>query len=392
MRKTLLRSTAMLGAGMAAGITGGFTAAPASAEEGIKLSVGGFFRAAYMVVIDDDGEGEAGNERNTDGFFQDAEIHFKGETTLDNGLTVGARVELEGETDDDQIDESWVFFSGGFGEFRIGSIDDALGSLCVFAPGGTYNFSAFSPNQWGANSLTSNSICFGADDVGDSQKIVYFSPIFSGFQIGLSYVPSSDKETHVDGVGPHLGMPTNVDDTSRHNVSIYGLYNYEGEDWWLQLGAGGSWEGNVEQTAGPDREESDFYQAGILAGFGNFSVGASFNYFNDDDLFVATLTDGSVKADRWVLGVGATYTHDAWIFGLGYSINDADIEIEGAPDEGFTQQRAALTVSYAIGPGIDLDGEIAYTWSDADPESAPDFDGFADYDAIEFGIGTAITF
>jgi predicted porin len=323
--------------------------------------------------------------------FSDAEIHFTGSTVLDNGLEVGARIELEGEDDDsDQIDEAWVYFSGGFGELRIGSIDDALGTMCVFAPGGTTNFSAYSPNQWGANTLTSNSICFGVDDVGDSQKFLYLSPIFSGFQLALSYVPSSDKETHGDGVGAHLGMPTNVDGTSRHNVSAYGVYNYEADNWWLQVGAGGSWEGNVEQTAGPDREESDFYQTGILLGFGDFQVGASFNYFNDDDLFAATLENGDVTADRWVLGVGASYTMDVWTFGIGYSINEADIENEGGEDSDFKLQRAVITANYNLGPGIDLDGAIGYTWQDV---SGPDFDDSADnYDALEIGIGTAITF
>jgi outer membrane protein OmpU len=401
MRKVLLGSTALIGAGVA----GLFAATAAEAADGIKLGVGGFFRTAYMATFDDDSEGEAGNEHNTDGVFSDAEIHFTGSTVLDNGLEVGARVELEGEDDDsvdvdfdggsasdggDQIDEAWIYFSGGFGELRIGSIDDALGTMCVFAPGGTANFSAFSPNQWGANTLTSNSICFGVDDVGDSQKFLYLSPIFSGFQLALSYVPSSDKETHGDGAGAHLGMPTNVDGTSRHNVSVYGVYNYEAENWWLQVGAGGSWEGNVEQTAGPDREESDFYQTGILLGFGDFQVGASFNYFNDDDLFAATLENGDVTADRWVLGVGASYTMDVWTFGIGYSINEADIENEGGDDSDFTLQRTALTANYNLGPGIDLDGEVAYTWQDV---SGPDFDESADnYDAIEIGIGTAITF
>jgi predicted porin len=380
-------SAAMIGGGLAIG----FAPHAAEAADGIKLEVGGYFRSAYQVVFDDDSEGEAGNERNTDGFFQDAEVHFTGSTVLDNGLEVGARIELEGETEDDQIDEAWVYFSGGFGEFRIGSLDDALGNLCVFAPGGTANFSAYSPNQWGANTLTSNSICFGVDDVGDSQKIVYFSPVFAGFQLGVSYVPSSDKETHVDGVGPHLGMPTNVDDTSRHNVSVYGLYNYEAEDWYIQLGAGGSWEGNVEKAnGGPNREESEFYQTGILVGIGAFSFGASFNYFNDDDLFTATLENGDVVADRWVLGVGATYAMDAWIFGIGYSINEADIENQGGEDSEFSLQRAVLTANYTIGPGIDLDAEIGYTWQDV---SGPDFDEADDnYDALEIGLGTAITF
>jgi outer membrane protein OmpU len=298
MRRLLLGSTALIGAGLAV------ASQPAIAADGIKLGVGGYFRTAYMVVFDDDSEGEPGNERNTDGVFSDAEIHFTGSTVLDNGLEVGARVELEGEDDTsptgdgDQIDEAWIYFSGGFGELRVGSIDDALGTMCVFAPGGTANFSAYSPNQWGANTLTSNSICFGVDDVGDSQKLLYLSPIFSGFQLALSYVPSSDKERHGDGVGAHLGMPVNVDDTSRHNVSAYGVYNFEAENWWLQVGAGGSWEGNVEKANGaPNREESEFYQTGILLGFGDFQVGASLNYFNDDDLFSATLENGDVVAD-----------------------------------------------------------------------------------------------
>jgi hypothetical protein len=143
------------------------------AADGVKLAVGGYFKEAYMVVFDDDDEGELGNERNTDGFFNDAEVHFTGETTLDNGLTVGARIELEGENDDDQIDEAWIYFSGGFGEVRIGSDDDALANSCIVPPGGTGNFSAFSPNQWGANGslvaaifgpFSSNSVCTGVDD------------------------------------------------------------------------------------------------------------------------------------------------------------------------------------------------------------------------------------
>src|SRR6185295_11886080 len=118
MKKVLLGTTALLGAGL--------VASPAFAADGIKLGVGGFFKSAYMMVFDDDSEGEIGNERNTDGFFQDAEVHFTGSTVLDNGLEVGARIELEGENAGDQIDEAWIFFSGGFGEVRIGSDDEAL--------------------------------------------------------------------------------------------------------------------------------------------------------------------------------------------------------------------------------------------------------------------------
>ena len=93
-------------------------------------------------------------------------------------------------------------FAGGFGEIRIGSDDEALANSCVLPPGGTANFSAFSPNQWGANSLSSfpfgnvsNSACTGVDDRGDAQKIIYFSPLFHGFQLSASYTPNPDAET-----------------------------------------------------------------------------------------------------------------------------------------------------------------------------------------------------
>src|SRR5262245_14628840 len=132
MKRQLLASSAILGAGLAAG--------PALAADGIKLGVGGFFSEAYQAVFDDNGEGELGNDRNIDGFFNSAEVHFDGSTVLDNGLTVRAHIELEGETDDDQIDEAWVSFSGGFGEARIGSIDDALAYSCILPPGATGNF------------------------------------------------------------------------------------------------------------------------------------------------------------------------------------------------------------------------------------------------------------
>src|SRR5262245_60837879 len=72
MKRQLLASSALIGVGL--------VATPASAADGVKLSVGGFFNEAYQVVFDDDGEGEAGNEHNTDGFFNSAEVHFMGST------------------------------------------------------------------------------------------------------------------------------------------------------------------------------------------------------------------------------------------------------------------------------------------------------------------------
>jgi hypothetical protein len=380
MKKVLLGTTALLGAGL--------VASPAFAADGIKLGVGGFFKTAYMVNFDDDSEGENGNERNTDGVFSDSEVHFTGSTVLDNGLEVGARIELEGEDDaGDQIDEAWIYFSGGFGELRMGSDDDALANACIVPPGGTGNFSAFSPNQWGANTDTSNSVCSGVDDRGDAQKFVYISPSFAGFQFTGSYTPNGGDERHGDGVGAHLGMPANADDESRHNVSGYLSYSFEGDGWGLTAGGGASFEGHVEQAPGPDRDEQEFYQTGLNVTFGNFSVGGVFEYYND------LLDQGDDNVDTWVAGAGIGYTMDAWTVGAQYSHGDS--ENDGANGGESSQDRITLTGNYALGPGINIDGEVAYTWVDVDEDGESTFgDDAADdgYDALEIGIGTNITF
>jgi predicted porin len=385
MKKVLLGTTALLGAGL--------VASPAFAADGIKLGVGGFFKEAYMVVFDDDSEGELGNEHNTDGFFNDAEVHFTGSTVLDNGLEVGARIELEGETEGDQIDEAWIYFSGGFGEVRIGSDDEALANACIVPPGGTGNFSAWSPNQWGANGKTvvasnggisSNSVCTGVDDTGDAQKILYITPNFAGFQLTVSYTPNGGDQDHNQGVGPHTGMPINSDGESRHNISAYATYSFEGDGWGLTAGGGGSWEGHVEQQPGPDRDEQQAYQAGLNFTFGNFAVGGVFEYYKNGVAFAGTTSDRDNNI--WVAGGGISYTMDAWTVGAQYSHQDADSD---DPNQGVTQDRAVLTGNYAMGPGINIDAELGYTWLDTDPELDDSLD---DYQAFEIGIGTNITF
>ena len=424
MKRALFGTTAVLGAGL----TGLGWAASARADGPIQLTVGGFFREAYMVVLDDDEKGnhfavgrEPGFGHNNEGFFNDAEVHFTGRTVLDNGLEVGARIELEGENDDDQIDEAWVYFAGGFGEVRIGSDDDALENSCIVPPGGTANFSAFSPNQWGANAFNvvspfggfpspfgavTNSACTGVDNKGDAQKIVYFSPVFYGFQLTASYTPDPSAEDHVDGVGPHVGMPgksvsVTTGDAS-FDAAFYLTYFYAGNDWDITLGGGGSFEHDNEDIEGAffdnHHEEQDFYQAAFVLNVDRFSIGGAFEYYNNLTNFdeESAFSDTEFNQDAWVAGGGVAYNYNAWTFGAQYSYRkdifkrtgSAAVELKKTQ----VQQRAVATVNYALGPGINLDGEFGYTWRDQDLENTSFLFNNDDYSAMEFGVGTAITF
>src|SRR3546814_9216675 len=68
--------------------------------------------------------------------------------TLFPYTTLFRSVELEGQTSGDQIDETYAYFSGGFGEIRFGDEDEAAALTCVGEPGSvTANFGVNSPNE-----------------------------------------------------------------------------------------------------------------------------------------------------------------------------------------------------------------------------------------------------
>src|SRR5690606_10322239 len=106
-------------------------ASPAQAE--LKLDLGGHF-SGYGVYVDQD------NDTGFDDFAirKNTEIHFTGEVTLDNGLTVGVHVEQEVENNQND-NESYAYFSGGWGRVNFGNEDGAAYLLQVAAPSADSN-------------------------------------------------------------------------------------------------------------------------------------------------------------------------------------------------------------------------------------------------------------
>jgi predicted porin len=383
MKKVLLGTTALLGAGTIAGA--------AQASDGIKLDVGGFFQTVYQGVFDKKSDGHFGNHRNTDRLLQNAEIWFKGETTLDNGLTVGAQVELEAEDasagpgtggNSDQIDKSFVYWSGGFGRVQIGSQDGPIAACPVFPPGATANFSGFSPASWGSNDpRASNSIC--SDTIGNSQSVKYTTPNFAGFQLILAYSPSANAEDYSQQGVNNAGTPSNPSGTAHHNFAAYVTYSYAGDGWGVDWGGGGSWQGSFNDTNGGNDGNGADYQTVLTVSFGGFAVGGAFEYYDN----------GGDDNNAWVAGGGLGYGVDAWTVGLqgSHGTYSASSAGGGNGDGGHdTLNRVILTGSYEMGPGVLLDAELGYTWFHDTSVAA---DSAADsYHAFDVGIGSKFTF
>ena len=371
MKNILLGSSALLGVGLLAGT--------AQAYDGVKLSLGGYITNQFGVAFDDDSAGEVGDDRNAVGVGTDAEIYFIGSVTLDNGITVGARFDLEGgDENNDQIDQAYAYFKGGFGDIRIGSQAGAAGNMYMLPPGSTANFGPYSPNTTGSavtpgffdpeGSLTNQD---------KSQKLVYYSPNWGGFSFGVSFTPN-DNEKDYNGNDNADGQ-WRADSQQGDSDNNFGLglhYDLEGDGWGLALGAAAYWEGDIQDKPA-NQEEQAGYNAGVNLTLGDFTVGVAGTYLDNASV------GGNPGDDLWVVGVGGSYEIDAWTVGLGWAHANAE-----RGSENNKVDRYAVTASYKMGPGIDLDAAIAYSRL----ESADDTDGFDEYDSLELSIGSSIKF
>ena len=116
MRKVLLGTTALVAGGLLV-----VTAAQAQDEEmmmaePISASVSGYYHVAFISYSADEDAGDRGH-----GIDQNMEIQVGGSTTLDNGITVSASMDIR----PGNADDSSVSLSGGFGTISYGNIASA---------------------------------------------------------------------------------------------------------------------------------------------------------------------------------------------------------------------------------------------------------------------------
>lgn len=323
MKKILVASSALVAVAFAG---------QAQASEKIKLSVGGYMEQ-WMGVADQD----TGESRNA--FQSDTEIHFKGATTLDNGIEVGAVVELEGETSGDQLDEQYLYVNGGFGQVKLGKDDSAADDMGITAP-------AVGPVGVNDGDLTNWVGAYLPDTVpttGDHKRVTYYTPVLGGFRAGVSYADDNTSNN-------------NDTATTGDNVISAGLeYTADFDSWSLGLSATGENEG-----------EGNWYGLGANVGFGNFTVGGSWGHIEDD--FGLTERD-AVGNETDTFDVGVSYAMDAAAVSLSYAYSDYGNRstTAGASSQGEIST-VDLGLAYTLGAGVAW--KTSVFWFDDDNNNA----------------------
>ncbi|MGE5548179.1 MAG: porin [Solirubrobacterales bacterium] len=312
MKKVLIASTALVAAGL-------LTTGTASASEKIKLELGGFSK--WWVVgqwQDKDFESNlntvaatasstpaSGLSATNVDVKGDNEIHFNGSTTLDNGIKVGVRVELEagGHTETntgvantmDVIDESYAYVETGFGKVMVGTYNNGTYLLHVSAPDAAGNWGeaaimtgGLSVVKPGAVSgmLGGNTTAIATD--GDAEKITYVAPSFYGLTLGASYVPNAFSEDNrgvaAGANGPNAGAGALASTPLATDSSAYGVGAlYANTFGGVGVKLSGGWVTYQVKSNNPIAGGSDMnneYSAGAQLSYAGFTLGGSYRQTN----------------------------------------------------------------------------------------------------------------
>ena len=341
MKKILIASSALV----AVAFVG-----QAQASEPIKLSVGG-----YMNQWAGFADQEVGDRNNA--FQSDTEIHFKGSTTLDNGIEVGAVVELEGETSSDQIDEQYLYVSGNFGRIEMGKNDSAADSMQIVAPAvGPVGVNDGDLDIWVNSYLIDTTV-----PNGDQNRVTYFTPSFSGFRAGVSFADDSGKNGSFDKNVSNGAIGGLHSDTSGSGDNIVsGALEYMGDFNGISLGV---------SAIGENWGEDNLVGGGLNVGFGNFTVGGSYSHTDDDYGF----SEGSRNPDDTdQFDVGVSYEMDAAAVSLTYGYAEYG---NGSRGNGTGEiSTADLGLAYTLGAGVAWKSSIF--WFDDEVDGAEDNDGY----------------
>lgn len=330
MKKLLVASTALVA----------FAAVnSAQAADPIKISVGGYMNQ-FVGYVDQEADGQQ-NFADVN-INSETELYFRGSTTLDNGLTIGVNIDRYSDRNDTGGDDVFLQVSSdSIGQIRIGQTKGAAYALSHAAPNVAMGNNDGDVEDWINDTLITSNQTHTASEANDGQKIVYWTPNFSGFA-GFSYglnINNAAIESAVDVGG------TNTANDTAWDAGIA----YNGEFGGVSIGADVTYQRDFNGgTTGTTVEDRESIRAGLSVGVAGFTIGGS---YRDTD------NEGSVKnidSAGWDLGVA--YKTGPYAVSFSYMRLEQDDAATNAQED--TAKQWVLGGSYDMGAGVTLVGSV----------------------------------
>ncbi|MDV7341090.1 porin [Terasakiella sp. A23] len=363
MKKVLFATTAMFAVAA--------ISTSSNAADPIKLSVGGFANA-YVGYADQETNGT--NDFASVLVQQDTELYFRGETKLDNGLTIGVNIDLEADSNATTQDDVFVSVSSdSLGKIYLGSTSGAGAKMHNVAP--NVGQAIGDSENWISETI-GTAANFGGNteaDGSDGQKIVYLTPNLGGFQLGASYglVPESPSGA------------VNVGGTNTANdISYQAGIAYNGDFGGVSIAADVSGE-LVDNggTNGTSVNNETTVRGGLNVGVAGFTIGSS--YYRTQNVAAVS----NQNSDGWDFGV----SYETGPYGVSATIQSLNMD-DGGSSAKQEDQKDYWTVSgsYDLGAGVTMIGSVFGV--DFDDASATAANNTSDNEGFGIMTGLKVSF
>jgi hypothetical protein len=376
MKKALIGTSALIAVGL-------LTAQGASASEKIKLGLSGNYRVLGGFVNQDDGlTNDADGSRNH-GIGTDGKVNFSGTTTLDSGIEVGFRAELELQVDaGDTIDEHymWIENTDVWGRIEMGDRDGAGNKMNTLAP---FVFGAaivgVQTIQLANTPVNSAGVVVAVPGMsGDATKITYFTPKFSGAQIGISYTPDATED---NGGAYSASIARNDDDGASVGEILEIGANWSGSMGDASVAASATMaSGSGETATAAPVNDHDRWSVAAKISMNGWALGGQ--YINNETN-AGAIAAGNIQRDDITTRVGLTYASGSWVYGVEYANRNVEVSATGEDEATVYGVGAKRTLGAGVTAGIGV-----HVWDWEDDLSAV----VGENDATEFFFITEISF
>jgi hypothetical protein len=357
--------------------------AAAAQAETPKITVGGTSDFQIGHVADD-----VADSNRDKAFRSDNEISFKVDGKSSAGLGYGGEIVLEADTTEDSDSQGTnaartsIYLDGGWGKVVAGSttgvttmkVDAA--SIARATGGIDGDWTYFTSTVAGMDYIATPDLVldyggvsndFGNESMENLNKISYYSPKFSGFQAGLTYVP--DMENRGQGAS---GLDFTKNAAQAGNI-WQAAVAYEGKFDQVGVAAAGVYEAGTAQLSA--LEDLRAWNVGAKLTYMGFALAGSYGDLGDS----LRSLNGNLDENNYYT-VGGSY--EMGPYGVSVTFLDSDYAQTSTTSNEF--KNLSIGADYKLAPGLTPYAEISMF--DADGVAAADNDGHV------FLVGTMLNF
>jgi len=352
---------------LVAGLVAGFACGASASGKAPTVTLGGSLDTQFGTKTEKNAfkSNSSGQKLSTSGIVNDTSVHVKVDGAA-HGMKYGGMIKVNADTSDTKVGENSVahqtmmYVESSMGKLEAGSYTGAYDAMKVSGASlaratggidGDWKFWANTDVDGGVNPATGagvNSLivsptlptAMDKSYSANASKVTYYSPIFAGFRLGVSYTPDTNQHgtvTNLRAVAKNFGPDLNtISNQTRSYKNVFqGGLSYKGkfDKVGFRFSALGE-AGTAKKVAlvgsnTADRHDLRAWELGARVSYMGFGLAGSYGDWGKsglakditDAVGVTTAVSGAKSGKYWTAGANYVYNNYGVSFGYMNSEN-----------------------------------------------------------------------